>query len=213
MVKCLVERAAAEQRPGRGSQVGKPSRGCSRGGLDQVLGRAQPSSGPDADGVRADRGVEVVPGAGELSERFKNVYVRAGDVACDRVDGRQHSFPAPPVDGVGHIEPLAAQVESGHQLGGDEVTDVGDHPVGARFDGLIGPQGIDAAPHHRDLDSDPVEQFAQRPRNIGADRILLPVILGQRLPQACLVIAVIAVGDGAHRVTTPMVSSVCGRLK
>ena len=92
--------------------------------------------------------------------------------------------------------------------------DVGDHPVGARFDELVGPQAVDAAPHHRGLDADPVEQFAQRPgASVGVDVSSARYISGSDSHSRRLVVGVVAVGELAHAVTTPMVRSAAGRLK
>ena len=66
------------------------------------------------------------------------------------------------MDGLGDVEALGARVEARDEVRADQIGDVGDNPVVAGLDRLVGPQLVDAAPDDGHLRTDAVQQLPQR---------------------------------------------------
>ena len=159
-----------------------------------------------ANDAQADGRVEAVPRAAQSPEELDELGIPAGDVEGDLLEDGQRPLAPPVVDRLGHVQPLAASVEVGHQVGRQQVADVRDDPVVAGLDRLVFPHPVDAAPQRRGLGADPVHQLAQRSIGIELVRVERAIDRRQQVPQLVGVVGLVVVLVVDHEAASrPMV--------
>jgi len=169
---------------GADAKIGVGAVGDDRAG--GVTGGGRPGWRIGDEGV-ADRRIELVAGAAEAAEELDRARITAGDVGDQLLEQAKRAGAAAVVDRLGDIETLGAGVEAGDEAGGEQVADVGDHPVVAGLDRLVFPHPVDAAAEHRELRADAVEQFLKRAGHARHRRVLRAVNPRQERPQLGLV--------------------------
>ena len=200
-VEAFVERGSGQPGAMDRAQVRHPAGGGAGQGARQSLVLEQSrhvGRVGSGEGRGAHHRVESVPGAGEPPEPLDDVGVPAGHVPGQLLEDRQGPLAPAVVDGLGDVEALPPGVEPVDQVRAEQVADVGDHPVVAGLDGLVGPQPVDAAADDGHLAADPVQQLLERPRGAVDVGVVRAVHSGQQCPQALGVVLGVAVGDVSH---------------
>ena len=200
-VEALIERGSGQCGAMGRSQIGQPAgRGAGqRAGQSLVLEQSRHvGRAGSGEGRGAHHRVEPVAGAGEPPEPLDDVGVPAGHVPGQLLQDGQGPLAPAVVDGLGHVEAPPPRVEPVDQVRAEQAADVGDHPVVAGLDRLIGPQPVDAAADDGDLAADPVQQLPERPRGAGGVGVVRAVHRGQQGPQPLGVVLGVAVGDVSH---------------
>jgi hypothetical protein len=102
--------------------------------------------------------------------------------AAISIEDGERPLAAPVIDGLRHVQPLRARAESGDEVGGQDVADIGDQPVVATFDRLVLTRAVDAAAEHGHLRPNPHHQFSQRPGAAIGSEIHRAVDTVQQIP-------------------------------
>src|SRR5262249_31048488 len=133
-VEVLVEGGAGEGCAVQVPHVGQAANAGAGARPDQSLRLLQAKARVLVGHRKTDGRVQQVPGACEPSEELHYPRAPAGDVGGQLLQERHGSLAAPVVDGLGHVQPLVGRIHVGHQVRGQQVTQVGDDPVVAGLD-------------------------------------------------------------------------------
>ena len=111
------------------------------------------------------------------------------------------------VDGLGDVDALGVCIEAADEASGNEVADVGDHPVIAQLDRLILAEAVDALADDCCLRADAIDELAERTIQVGRGTgVAGAVDRRDERPEAVGVPLCISVGD--HGVSVLRMSSV-----
>ena len=197
------------------AQIGEAARGRAGAATDKALAALQLAGRLIGRRRRTDGGIEPVAGPTEPAHLLDDSHAPPGDVARQLLEQCDGALAPAVVDRLGDIDPSAAGVEAGDEVGGQEIADVVDDPVVARLDRLVLPEPIDAPPDRPlTCGADAGDELAERAGLVDALGVLGAVDLGQELPQLLRVPGLVAVGvSGPWRLTSAVTCrfSLCRR--